>query len=116
MLYTVKSAVEGKDYFFREKQITSSSLTEITETEKKYLETVDTFKFIFGPVEQEKAFDDGNGEQSIDEDDISEKSAEEAPTEEFPKMISRGNYQLSNGESFIGNKNDAIKAEKAAEK
>lgn len=34
MLYTVKSAVEGKDYFFREKQITSSSLTEITETEK----------------------------------------------------------------------------------
>lgn len=55
MLYTAKSAVEGKDYFFREKQITSSSLTEITETEKKYLETVDAFKFIFEPVEQEEA-------------------------------------------------------------
>ncbi|MEQ7254485.1 hypothetical protein ABQD97_16005 [Enterococcus avium] len=116
MLYTVKSAVEGKDYFFREKQITSSSLTEITETEKKYLETVDAFKFIFEPVEQKEAFDDDNGEQSIDEEDISEKPAEEDPSEEFPKMISRGNYQLSNGESFAGNKNDAIKAEKALEK
>lgn len=106
MLYTVKSAVEGKDYFFREKQITSSSLTEITETEKKYLETVDAFKFIFEPVEQEEACNDDKTEQSV----------EEASSAEFPKMISRGNYQLSNGESFIGNKNDAIEAEKALEK
>lgn len=106
MLYTAKSAVEGKDYFFREKQITSSSLTEITETEKKYLETVDAFKFIFEPVEQEEACNDEKTEQSAEED----------PSEEFPKMISRGNYQLSNGESFAGNKNDAIKAEKALEK
>lgn len=106
MLYTAKSAVEGKDYFFREKQITSSSLTEITETEKKYLETVDAFKFIFEPVEQEEACNDEKTEQS----------AEEASSAEFPKMISRGNYQLSNGESFIGNKNDAIEAEKALEK
>lgn len=107
MLYTVKSAVEGKDYFFREKQITSSSLTEITETEKKYLETVDAFKFIFEPVEQEEACNDDKTEQSAEE---------ESPSEEFPKMISRGNYQLSNGESFTGNKNDAIEAEKALEK
>lgn len=36
--------------------------------------------------------------------------------EGFPKMISRGKYELSNGETFEGNKEAAFEAEKALEK
>lgn len=45
-----------------------------------------------------------------------ENQQEEGADQDFPKMISRGHYKLSNGELFEGNKDTAIEAEKALEK
>lgn len=42
--------------------------------------------------------------------------SEEPQSEKFPKVISRGKYELSNGQVFEGNKGDAEKAEKSLEK
>ncbi|EOI58845.1 hypothetical protein [Enterococcus gilvus] len=42
-----------------------------------------------------------------------EQAPDSSTIEEFPKMISRGHYELSNGESFDGNKAAAEEAEKA---
>lgn len=56
------------------------------------------------------------GASAADEEDVAERLAEDTTDEEFPKMISRGNYQLSNGEMLEGNKKAAEDAEKALEK
>lgn len=47
---------------------------------------------------------------------VAEEPSVDSTIEDFPKMISRGNYELSNGETFEGNKQAAVEAEKALEK
>lgn len=47
---------------------------------------------------------------------VNEVSTEDDDSEKFPKAISRGKYELSNGDIFEGSKTAAIEAEKALEK
>lgn len=103
MSCTVRSAKEGTTYFFRDKQITSSSFTEVSQKEKEYLETIKSFEFVFGSIESKS-------------DEKTEHKEEEKTSSDYPKMISRGKYELSNGETFEGNKADASEAENALEK
>ncbi|MGM0215063.1 hypothetical protein [Enterococcus sp. AZ109] len=50
----------------------------------------------------------------VEKTDSSEQKQHE--DDSFPKMISRGHYELSNGELFDGNKTAAVEAENALEK
>lgn len=99
MSFRVRVKEDGKTYFFGEKQFDSASWTEVSEQEKVYLDSLSFFDFeiesLLPPLEEK---------------------AEEAVTEIFPKMLSRGKYELSNGETFEGNKEAANEAEKALEK
>lgn len=57
---------------------------------------------------EKQEVEDGDG------DPIAQGS-ENTNDNDFPKMLSRGKYELSNGETFEGNKDAAVEAEKALE-